>query len=101
MQFCGFAPDPCAKVQEPLDLKASWEKLREVSETVQTPEECKTCEHYAFCMRCPGLLASESGDPSKISETFCRRAIELHAIYDRLKAEEAEKNGETGLHTPE
>jgi sulfatase maturation enzyme AslB (radical SAM superfamily) len=53
---------------------------------IKTPEECQTCEHVEFCRRCPGLLASESGDPEKVSKSFCSQAAEKHRIYNELKA---------------
>ena len=89
MQFCGFAPTPCARVVEPFDVKRAWEELMELTERITTPEECATCPHYEFCKRCPGLLAAESGDPSKICPSFCKQAEELHALYERLKEEAA------------
>ena len=96
MQFCGFTPTHYVQLQEPMDIKATWDDMLKVTGEIRTPEECEACEHNAFCMRCPGLLASESGDPSRISETFCRRAIELHALYDKLKAEEARSHEKVG-----
>ena len=75
-------------------MPAAWKKMLEKAATIKTPEECATCEHASFCRRCPGLLASESGDPGKISETFCAIARDLHRLYDELKAQEGEKADE-------
>ncbi len=89
MQFCGFAAKPYVQIAEPIDVKRSWEAMLEETERITTPVECETCEHYEFCKRCPGLLAAESGDPGKISSSFCKQAADLHELYNKLK-EEAE-----------
>jgi sulfatase maturation enzyme AslB (radical SAM superfamily) len=69
------------------------------TDAIKIPEECATCEHADFCMRCPGLLAAESGDPGKVCESFCSTAAEMHRVYDELMAREAEKakNGDLPL----
>lgn len=90
LSFCGFATKPYAQVAEPIDIPAAWEEMNRLADEIRTPEKCKTCEHAEFCKRCPGLLASESGDPEKVSDTFCMQAAERHRIYDELKAKEAE-----------
>ena len=94
MQFCGFTNKPYAQVGTPPDLPAAWAENLEKCDAIRTPAECATCEHIEFCKRCPGLLASESGDPEKISESFCSMAAEMHRAYDRLKALESE-NGDS------
>ncbi len=93
MTFCGFTPKPYVQVSAPFDLKKSWEEMLDMVEAIKTPAECETCEYAEFCRRCPGLLASESGDPEKIAETFCAQAAEKYRIYKKLKAE-AEANAE-------
>ena len=85
--FCGFTPKPYVQIKFPLDFKAGWQEMLDMVDAIKTPEECLTCEHAEFCRRCPGLLASESGDPEKISETFCFQAAEKHRIYNELKAQ--------------
>lgn len=94
MQFCAFSPKPLIRVGDPVDIRSNWNQLLEEIEKITTPAECETCEHYEFCKRCPGLLASESGDPSVMTKKFCQQAIDLHRLYDRLKAQEAEKAAE-------
>lgn len=91
LSYCAFAPKPYAQVGDPVDLASAWEKLLEQTDKIRVPEECVSCEHGEFCKRCPGLLASESGDPEKICETFCETARILHSMYDQMKAEEAAK----------
>ncbi len=89
LQFCGFAAKPYANViiNGEADIARAWQVMGEQVDAITTPPECASCEHKAFCRRCPGLLAAESGDPSRVSDTFCRRAAELSALYDRLCAE--------------
>lgn len=91
MIFCGFATKPYAQVQSPVDLPAVWEEMLKKSDVIQTPPECASCEHSAFCRRCPGLLAAESGDPEKVCDSFCTSAAELHRLYDEFMAREAEE----------
>jgi sulfatase maturation enzyme AslB (radical SAM superfamily) len=68
--------------------------MLEKNDAIKTPAECADCPHVEFCKRCPGLLASESGDPEKVSETFCAVAADLHRLYDELKAKEAQLGAE-------
>ncbi len=86
MQFCGFAAHPYADVLTDghVDISAAWARMAEQTAAIQTPPECIDCTHRSFCKRCPGLLAAESGDPSRISESFCRRAADMHALYRTL-----------------
>jgi sulfatase maturation enzyme AslB (radical SAM superfamily) len=79
------------QVKTPVDLPTAWTDMLAQTEAIKTPEECATCEHADFCMRCPGLLAAESGDPGKVCESFCSMAAEMHRVYDELMAREAEK----------
>ncbi len=89
LQFCGFAPRPFAEVVSGgrVDLAQAWQIMGEQVDAITTPPECEACRHKAFCRRCPGLLAAESGDPSRVSDSFCRRAWELGTLYDKLCAE--------------
>lgn len=90
MSFCGFTPKPYVQMSFPLDFTAAWEKMLGQIEAIKTPAECASCEYAEFCRRCPGLLASESGDPEKISESFCTQAAEKYRIYQELKKKAAE-----------
>lgn len=92
--FCGFSTKPYVQIKFPLDFKSAWEQMLDQVAAIKTPEECQTCEHVEFCRRCPGLLASESGDPEKVSESFCSQAAEKHRIYNELKAK-AESTAES------
>jgi radical SAM protein with 4Fe4S-binding SPASM domain len=92
--FCGFSPKPYVQIKFPLDFKSAWEQMLDQVAAIKTPEECQTCEHVEFCRRCPGLLASESGDPEKVSKSFCSQAAEKHRIYNELKAK-AESTAES------
>ena len=87
MQFCGFAPRPSVQIRDTVDVQTAWDQLHEMTDAIKTPEECATCEHAEFCMRCPGLLAAESGGyPDRTSKAFCEPAAERHRLYDELKA---------------
>ncbi len=92
MQFCGFAERPYAPIMTDgtVDVPTAWQRMGEQVEAITTPPECTDCPHMSFCKRCPGLLAAESGDPSRVADAFCRRAAELHALYDELVGREAD-----------
>ena len=94
MGFCGFAPQPYVQVKDPAELETAWRALMEKTDSIKTPEECATCEDSEFCQRCPGLLSSESGDPGKVSETFCSIARDMHRLYNELKARDMAENPE-------
>ncbi len=87
MLFCAFAPNPHVKLEEPYNVEAAWQELLRIGDTIMVPEECHTCEARAFCARCPGLLASESGDPCRATPEFCQKAKNMYALYLRRKAE--------------
>lgn len=91
MQFCSFVNQPYAQIGEEIDMPAAWKKVLEQAAAVTIPEECATCEHYMFCKRCPGLLASESGDPSKAHPAFCQQAADFHRVYDTLMAQKEQE----------
>lgn len=95
MIYCTFATKPYAQIAEPINVAAAWKEMLEKTSAIRFPKECDTCEYVEFCKRCPGLLASESGDPEKVSPAFCRQAEGLYRAYVKLKAEkEAEKTAE-------
>lgn len=97
LSYCAYAPKPYVKVGAPVRLQECWERLLELTDAIRFPPECAECEHVAFCRRCPGLLAAESGDPERASESFCSQAAEKHRLYDELAAKETEKQGENHL----
>ncbi|MBP3666185.1 MAG: radical SAM protein [Clostridia bacterium] len=94
MTYCAFAPKPYVKVSFPLKLRETWEKLLELTDAIRVPKECADCEHAEFCRRCPGLLASESGDPERVCAGFCAQAAERHRLYDACLACETSERGE-------
>ena len=94
MSFCAFPSTHYAQVEEPINVPAAWDEMLKKASSIKTPEECHTCEYSSFCKRCPGLLASESGDPGKVSETFCAIARDMHRLYVELKAKEDGKKAE-------
>ncbi len=86
LQFCGFAATPFVPLPaeaEAIDLPTAWRDMRAQVDAITTPPECADCADKAFCKRCPGLLAAESGDPSRVCESFCRRAAALSRAYAR------------------
>ncbi len=87
MTFCNFAHKPYVRITDPIDLKQVWEEMLAKTRQIKVPAECATCEYYMFCKRCPGLLASESGDPEKATPSFCQQAKDMYEQYVRLKAE--------------
>jgi radical SAM protein with 4Fe4S-binding SPASM domain len=92
MQFCAFSPKPYVQVGYGAEMADAWKELLAMTDQIQTPKECETCEWHEFCRRCPGLMASESGDPNVLSPKFCRQAKDLYDVYQRLKAEEKQSN---------
>lgn len=89
LQFCAFSPKPMVQAGGETDFATAWARLLEQTDRIKTPVECETCEYHEFCRRCPGLVASESGDPSVLNPKFCEHAKEMTRIYRELKAEAA------------
>lgn len=85
--YCTFATKPYVQLTEPFDFPAAWKEMLRLTRAIQVPPECKDCEWFMFCKRCPGLLCSESGEPDKISPAFCQQAEELYRLYQQKKAE--------------
>ncbi len=100
LQFCAFVAGQYIQLHDQSDMQTAWEQMLEMTEKITFPSECETCEDVEFCKRCPGLLASESGDPSRTSESFCQKARELHEVYRRLVAAEAAKAAESEVGDP-
>lgn len=91
LQFCAFSPKPYVQMGYGAELEDAWQQLLAETAKIKTPEECTTCEYHEFCRRCPGLMASESGDPNVLVPKFCAHAKEMTRIYRELKAT-AEQN---------
>lgn len=96
LQFCAFAPKPYVQMGYGTEMATAWKELLAQTDQIRTPTECETCEYHEFCRRCPGLMASESGDPNVLSPKFCQQAKDLYHVYQRLKAAEEQGNSETG-----
>jgi radical SAM protein with 4Fe4S-binding SPASM domain len=94
MQYCAFSPKPYVQVGYGAEMADAWKELLAMTDQIQTPKECETCEWHEFCRRCPGLMASESGDPNVLSPKFCQQAKDLYYTYQRLKAEEKQNDAD-------
>lgn len=55
MRFCSFMDEPCISARE-LGFQKAWRGLLEFEETLDWPEECKTCEAAKICARCAASL---------------------------------------------
>ena len=92
LQFCAFSPKPYVQMGYGAEMASAWKELLAMTDQIQTPKECETCEWHEFCRRCPGLMASESGDPNVLSPKFCQQAKDLYHVYQKLKAAEGQAN---------
>ena len=90
LQFCAFSPKPFVQVGYGSEMASAWNDLLAMTDRIRTPKECETCEWHEFCRRCPGLMASESGDPNVLSPKFCQQAKDLYYAYQKLKAAEGQ-----------
>lgn len=94
MQYCSYATKPFVQLTEPFDMVGAWEQMRAQVDAIRLPAACGDCAYSLFCRRCPGLLCSESGDPEKVSPSFCAQAEFKYRMYEKLKAEKTENNPE-------
>jgi radical SAM protein with 4Fe4S-binding SPASM domain len=95
MQYCAFSPKPYVQMGYGAEMADAWKELLAMTDSIRTPKECETCEWHEFCRRCPGLMASESGDPNVLSPKFCQQAKELYRVYQKLKAAEEQNPTDT------
>ena len=99
MQFCAFSPKPYVQLGYGVEMADAWKEFLALTDSIRTPKECETCEWHEFCRRCPGLMASESGDPNVLSPKFCQQAKELYSLYQELKAAKEQTDTETESQT--
>lgn len=83
MRFCSFMDTPHLSAMD-LGFDAAWQGLLEYWESLSWPEECAGCEAKTVCMKCPGLLAAECGDPQRVTPAFCNRIKEM---YHKVKGD--------------
>lgn len=72
MHFCSFMDRPCISVLEK-GFQLSWRELVEYQERLSWPEECYNCRANKICLKCPGELNAECGEPEKVTERFCAK----------------------------
>lgn len=83
MRFCSFMNEPNIPVRDLTFLEA-WKELIAYEETLDWPEECKTCEVQKVCFKCAGTLAAECGSPQGVTDEFCGK---IKRYYDEENEE--------------
>ena len=84
MRFCSFMNEPDIPVRGQVFSEA-WKELLIYEETLDWPEECKTCRARSVCRKCAGTLAVECGGPRQVTDEFCGR---IKQYYDEWKGDE-------------
>lgn len=83
MRFCGFMDEPHIFVRDQAFQRA-WKKLIAYEESLDWPEECRSCEAQRVCFKCAGVLAAECGSPYQVSERYCGR---IKRLYKEIRGE--------------
>ncbi|MDA3863303.1 MAG: radical SAM protein [Deltaproteobacteria bacterium] len=63
-------------------------KLKEFRRQNLLPPECKNCQYWQFCARCPIIDSFETGDPLKISSRNCQIARLRKKLNDKFKKQD-------------
>lgn len=74
MRFCSLMDRPNNKVLSEGFSKA-WKKLIDYEENLSWPVECLSCKANKICLKCPGILNAECGDPEQVGDSFCGKYI--------------------------
>lgn len=82
MQLCVMSDTPRFSLLEN-SFAASWLMMNERIDNLCMPKQCEDCKYEPFCVRCPGLLMSECGSFTEMTEDFCNRAKLLYERYQR------------------
>lgn len=83
MRFCSFMNEPNIPVRD-MTFQEAWEALIKYEETLDWPEECKSCKVQKACFKCAGTLAAECGSPKRVTAEFCEK---VKKYYDEEKGE--------------
>ena len=81
LQLCSFMERPAVPLIEGMEFYDAWKLLLEQLKQIRMPGKCKDCQYEGFCARCPGALAAECGDCSRVTEEFCNNAKRLYEAY--------------------
>lgn len=77
MQFCSYMNEPINSITNQKFVHA-WNRLVEYEEALDWPDECKRCPVQKACLRCAGILATESGSAEKVTKKFCDKVLKYY-----------------------
>ena len=77
MQFCSYMNEPINSITDQKFVHA-WNRLVEYEEALDWPDECKRCPVQKACLRCAGILATESGSAEKVTKKFCDKVLKYY-----------------------
>lgn len=75
MSFCSFIDELNISLRE-LTFTQAWEQLVKFEETLEWPDECKTCALQKKCVKCAATLATECGSVNQVTKEFCNKIIQ-------------------------
>ena len=72
---CGMMPGPTAyPLEEGFD--SAWQKIREETRKIRTPQACGTCPNREVCHVCAAICVTETGAFDGVPEYVCRQTEE-------------------------
>ena len=83
MRFCSFLNEPNIPVHE-LTFQRAWRELLCYEETLDWPEECKTCSASTVCLKCAASLATLSGSVKHAPKSYCKS---VQMLYKQKKGD--------------
>ena len=83
MNFCSFMNEPKISLLEN-SFSEAWSKLILFADSIEKPAKCINCKYEEYCRRCPGSIAAETGSYNLVNDSYCKDAIHLYYIYNRV-----------------
>lgn len=83
---------PCGMMNEPTespleaDILTAFRNLREKTQLIRLPEECRSCEFSDICNVCAAMCKAETGEFNKKPEYICRMTKTIYSLTKKDKS---------------
>lgn len=83
---------PCGMMDEPAefplrtDILTAFGRIREKTDAIRLPEECRSCEFSDICSVCAAMCKAETGEFNKKPEYVCRMTKTIYSLTKKEKS---------------